>query len=543
MFKNFWALVGILFASSDVRALRPNPAAPQGGHFYYNLANEPLTLHPFMSTDEYSKQVRNFIGDSLLVRDLDTLEWKPRLAEKYDISKDGKVFTFYLRKGAVFHDGKPVTAADVKFSFDALFEPRYKAFHILPFVEGLSKVEVVNSETIKAYAKDNYFKNFESIAQLEIIPQHVYSDVKASMKMARAYVGAGPYKLLRFKKGEAIQVQRFDKWYGNKLADFKGQFNFANISFLFVKDPNKLMEKVRRGEMDFFELLPEAYVQSSEDNVWGKLIFKKKIENQAPQSYGYIGWNLRRELFQDKNLRLALASLLDREEMNKKFKSNLSELARGPVYNRSEYASSQVQAIPFDRAKATELLTKSGWKDSDDNGILDKMMGGKKQELKFSLTHANRENEKYWQMYKEDLKTAGIVMDIKYLEWAVFDKTIEDGNFDGVALAWSDHDIDWDPKQIWHSKSAVTGGSNFIGYKNPEVDRLIDEARRQGDRKKRVSLLKQVYEKIASDAPYAFLFTDKYQFYAVSNRVGQPGETFKYDIGVQTWWMTASPQR
>ncbi len=527
----------ILVTSSVLWAAKPNPAAPVGGTFNVNLSFEPSMIHPIMSTDGTSQDVRKFLGDSLLGRDPETYAWKPHLAEKYEISKDGKVYTFTLRKNIFFHDGKPITAEDVKFSFDAIFDPKYKAQHLLPYYDGLLKVEVVDPSTVKITAKDTYFKNFDVFVSTEILPKHVYSDVEKSQKMTRTYVGAGPYSLEKFERGQNILVKRFDKWYGFQVPELKGFYNYAFINFRFYQEENVLLEHAKKGDLDFIELRSESFVKKTEGAPWGKTIFKKKVENAEPKTSGFIGWNFRREMFQDKNVRIALAHLVNREEMNRKFKYDLGELCRGPNYNKSEYSPTTVKAIPFDPKKASELLAKAGWKDTDKNGLLDKMMGGKKVEFRFALIHANKEAEKYWTMYKEDLKKSGIELEIKYLEWNSFLKLVDEGNFDAVAMAWGGGDIDWDPKQIWHSTSAVPGGSNFINYKSPEVDKLIDEARLTVDRTKRMKMLRQVYEKIAADAPYAWLFNDKYYLYAVSSRVQQPADTFKYEVGSSTWWL------
>ena len=128
-------------------------------------------------------------------------------------------------------------------------------------------------------------------------------------------------------------------------------------------------------------------------------------------------------------------------------------------------------------------------------------------------------------------------MELKYLEWNSFLKLIDEGNFDSAALAWGGGDLEWDPKQIWHSSSAVVGGSNFINYKNPEVDKLIDEARLTLDKKKRVQTLQKVYEIIASEAPYVFMFHPKFGFYAHSKKMGMPGDTFRFNTGLNFWWM------
>jgi peptide/nickel transport system substrate-binding protein/microcin C transport system substrate-binding protein len=533
----FLALVLVAGLSSTVLAVSPNPSAPQGGIVNFNLGGEPPTLHPINSTDLYATRVKNYVLEGMLYHDIETYEYKPALAEKWEISKDNKTFTFTLRKNAVFHDGTKVTAEDVKFSFDAIFDPANQAAHLRPYYEGIAKVEVVDEYTVKATAKDTYFKNFDSIAMMPIFPKHVYGDAEKSKKMTRTLVGSGPYVLEKFDRGQVITLKKFDKWWGTNDKDWKGAYNFAKINFRFYKDETMYIERAKKGDLDYIDLRAESYVKKTDGPAWGKTVIKHKVENSSPKSYGFIAWNFRRELFQDRNVRVALAHLMNREEMNKKFRYGMADLATGPTYLKSEYASQNVKPFLYDPKQAQELLLKSGWKDTDKDGVLDKVVNGKKTDFHFTLLYGLKDNEKYWTMYKEDLKKAGIEMELKYLEWNSFLKLMDEGNFDAVALAWAGGDIDWDPKQIWHSSSAVPGGSNFIYYKNPEVDKAIDEARQTLDSQKRNKLLKGVYEKIAYDAPYAFLFNDKYDFYASSARMQMPAETFKYDIGRDYWWV------
>jgi len=530
------ALAVSLASISVASAAIPNKAAPKGGVVNFNIGVEPPTLHPITSTDIPSRDVRSYVLETLAVNDVETYEWKGLIAEKWDISKDGKSFTFYLRKNVVFHDGTPLTAEDVKFSFDAIFEPKYNAAHLIPYYENIAKAEIIDKYTIKFTTKNVYFQNFDSVADLTIFPKHIYSDVEKSKKMNKTLIGTGPYKFEKWDKGQMIVVKKFDKWWGNSADEMKGYYNYSQINFRFYKEENIALERVKKGDLDYYSVTVEAYMKKTEGTPWGKSALKAKVENSAPKSYGFIGFNFRRPLFQDKNVRLALAHLANREEMNKKFRFGMSDLATGPTYNKSEYASSNVKPILFDPKKAQELLSQAGWKDTDNNGILDKMVNGKKEEFKFTLIYPNKDVEKYWTMWKQDLKRAGIELDLKYLEWSSFLKLLDEGNFDTVTLSWGGGSIEWDPKQIWHSASAVEGGSNFIAYKNPEVDKLIDQGREELDKKKRIGYFKQVYEKIAADVPYIFLFNTKYDFYVFSNKVQRPAETFKYEIGVKTWW-------
>lgn len=518
-------------------ATQPNEKAPIGGTVNINLGGEPPTIHPIMSTDLYASKVQALVGETLARRDLNTYEWTPRIAERWEIAKDNKTFTFFLRKGVKFHDGKDLTAEDVKFSFDAIFEPKYEAAHLRPYYEGIEKVEVVDSHTVRFIARDTYFKNFDIAAGLEVIPKHVYSNVEKSRRMTRQYVGAGPYRIEKFDRGQMLVLRRFPGWAEAAGKDAKGMYNYERMNLRFYKDENVEIERIKKGDLDFIEMRPEAFVRKTEGHPWGKTVLKKKVEHSGPVSYGFVGWNFRKDIFQDKDTRIALAHLLNREEIIKKFNFDMAEAARGPVFNKSEYASPKVKAFEFNPQKANELLRKAGWKDEDKNGVLERTINGKKVEFRFGLIYANKDVEKYWTLYREDLRKAGIDMQLRYLEWNSFLKILDEGSFDAAALAWGGGDLFWDPKQIWHSSSAVAGGSNFIHYKNPEVDKLIDEGRQILDRNKRREAFRKVYEIIAADAPYAFLTNSKYAFYGVTSRIGQPGDTFKYGIGTDYWWV------
>jgi peptide/nickel transport system substrate-binding protein/microcin C transport system substrate-binding protein len=201
-------------------------------------------------------------------------------------------------------------------------------------------------------------------------------------------------------------------------------------------------------------------------------------------------------------------------------------------------ASPDISPINFDPNVAKQLLAKAGWKDTDNDGVLDKMINGKKTNLSFDLVFARKELEKYFTVYKEDLKKIGVNLELKFLEWNGFLKLVDDGNFDTMSMGWSGT-YDDDPKQIWHSTSAVAGGSNYGHYKNTEVDRLIDQGRNILDRSKRNQTFKQAYKKIAEDVPYIFLFNEKYSLYGKSNRVESQQATLKYDIGTDFWWPKA----
>jgi len=514
-----------------------NPAAPQGGTFTINLQVEPSTLNPITGTDAYNRVVRDYVLDRLMERNPDTYEWMPSLAEKVERSADDRVYTFTLRKGAVFHDGKPVTAEDVKFSFDVIFDPKYNAAHMRPYFENIEKAEVVDPRTVRFTTKSKYFGNFDVVAELDVLPKHVYGDANAGIKKNKTIVGSGPYKLEKYNQGQSLVLVKNKDWWGTKLEEQKGHYNFERIRMRFDKDENIAIEKLKKGDLDYDGLTPEAYTKKTDGPEWGKTVQKVKTENSAPKAYGYIGWNLRKDLFKDKDTRLALYMLMNRDEMNKKFRFGLSLPAIGPWHQQSEYADPNVKPVPFDPKKAVELLKKVGWTDSDKNGVLDRTVDGKKQEFRFTLIYGSKDQEKYYVLYQSDLKKVGIDMQLQLLDWNAMLKNLDEVNFDAMAMGWSGGSVDFDPKQIWHSASIGKGGSNFIGYSNPEVDKMIDEARTELDKNKRIPLFRKIYAKIAADVPYAFLFNNRYEFYAHNSKIKMVKPTYKYTIGTGYWWL------
>ncbi|RME15679.1 MAG: peptide ABC transporter substrate-binding protein [Bdellovibrio sp.] len=470
-----------------------------------------------------------------MIHDPDTYELTPWLAD--DLKKDpkGLWYIFHIRKNVFWHDGKPLTAKDVKFSFDVIRDDRFATAHLRPYYENIKECILLDDHTVKFTVKKKYFGNLNVLATLQVAPQHVYGDPKK--KVNKKIIGSGPYILAKYHRGKSIILKRNPKWWGNHLPEFKGQFNFQKIFIRFIKNENVRLEMLKKGQLDYLSLTPEAFVKKTEGAIWTQKIDKIKAENLAPKSYGFVGWNLKKPLFQDRKVRLALSHLMNREEMNKKFRYNMSLLATGPWYRQSVYADPQVKPLLFNPQKAAQLLSEAGWKDSDKDGLLDKKINGQKTPFRFTLMFANKDSEKYFTMYKEDLRKAGIEMNIKLVEWNTLVKALDEKKFDAVNLGWGGGSVDLDPKQIWHSQSAKNGGSNFISYSNKEVDRLIDLGRQELDKKKRIKIFRKVYRLIAQDAPYTFMFVNKYVLYAKSKRVKQQKPTYKYEIGEQFWWM------
>ena len=468
------------------------------------------------------------------MRNKDTYEWEPSLAKKWSLSPDGKTMTFEIFDNLKWSDGKPLTTKDIKFSFSAFTNPAYGGIRHLPYFEKIKLATILSDTQIQFEVKEHYFGNFQVIAGMEILPEHIYKDPK--LKLSKTIIGSGPYIISNYIKGKILVLKKNPFWKGVENKTDRKRFQFPSIVFRFVSDSTDVLLRMEKEHLDYTGLSSEQYIDKTNSPPWEIKIKKVEFSNKEPSGYNYIGFNLKRELFKDVKVRRALAHLFNRKLVNEKFFYSKSELARGPWYFWSEYADPEIPPLLFDAKKAKKLFKEAGWADRDQNGILEKNINGLKREFQFTLMFSSgSQAEKYLTFYQEELKKAGIKMELKVLDWTSFLRLMDDKNFDAVTLGWGGGSIDFDPKQIWHSSSSQKGGSNYISYSNPEVDALIDKGRTQLDKVERIKYFKKIYRLIAEDVPYIFLFNRRQRFYGVNQRIENYQPSWNYSQGLLYW--------
>lgn len=508
----------------------------KGGHFKYNLKKSPATLNPFTSVDLYGALVHRRIFETLLRSDISSNELKPSLAKEWKVLKDGSVFEFVIRDGVKWHDGKPLTVNDVKFTFDAIIgkDNKFQTISMRKDIENVSKVKIVSKNTIHIYVQKKHFLNLKKIStDIFILPKHFYEN--ANNNFSKSLIGTGPYILKDYDRSKKILLEKNSKWWGIEKDFLKEDYNFNKITMKFIRDETIALQELRKGNIDFSEISLKGYYDKS-GNSWGKDYFKIQYENESGRSFGVFGLNLNDARFKDKRVRLALTQLLNRQMLSEKFFFGQAEIVNGPVHPSSPYADNSVKEIKYDPSSALANLREAGWKDTDGDAILDKLIDGKKVDMKFTVKIASKKLEKYLTMYKEDAKKAGIKLEIQFLEWNSYLDSLLNRNFEVIVYNTGTF-YDWDPTNSWHSKSISKTGQNFISYKNNEVDKLIDKQRLITNQKDRTKILKKIYNKIAKDIPSVFLFSYKYKFYAHRNRVKKKKDAYKFALGVDKMWI------
>lgn len=489
------------------------------------LPADPTTLNPITATDAYASSVGRYIFESMLDRDNETLKLKPKLAERWEISDDHLTYTFWLRKDVKWQDGKPFTADDVLFTFERILDPKVDAAMLRNYYRDVREIKKIDDYTVRfVYAKP-YFKALEMIGSASIIPKHIYGDGQEfnSHPANRAPLGTGPYRFVEWKTGNIIVLTRNES-YWDKEPDITG------IVFKVIPDSTVSFQLLKKGAADVGSMRAIQWVRQTE----GKA-FKDKFTKHRyyTPNYSYIGWNMRSPLFSDRRVRIAMAMMVNRQDILDKILLGQGEVVASVFYKFGDQVDPDIEPLPYDPARARELLAEAGWKDTDRDGIIDKDGRSFRFEL---LSAAGSNTARSISLFmKEDLRKMGIEMEIRQLEWATMLKLLHDRRFDAAMLAWS-MPLVQDPYQLWHSTQAPEG-SNFVGFVDKRADGLMEEARREFDDKRRNEMYREFQWIVHEDQPYTFLFTSP-SLVAVAKRFGN---VIDYRVGLDPLEWTIGP--
>lgn len=469
----------------------------EGDWLIYHIGAEPGTLNPIVATDAYESVINGGnIYETLIERDNATLELKPLLAESWEISEDKLTYTFKIRQGVKWHDGAPFTSADVVFSYKTIMDPKVDAPQLRSYYQEIRDVEAIDDYTVKFTYARPYFLALEFCGGMPIVPKHIFENGDFNTNPAgRSPVGTGPFKFVKWTTGREVVLEKNPDYWGEKP-------HLNRIVFRIITDSSVALQVLKRQELDVASLTPIQWEKQTNSPDFEKHF--DKFSYFTP-NYSYIGWNSKRPFFADKRVRTALTHLVNRELILDKVMYGLGAIVTNPFYINSPEYDKSIEPIPYDPAAARKLLEEAGWVDHDNDGIRDK--DGVKFSFEFLIPGGSETGEKIATILKEELDGIGIDMTIRKTEWAVFTTRLNERNFDAVTLAWS-MGIESDPYQIWSSTQAEAG-SNFIGFKNAETDKLIEEARKEFDRDKRIELYRQFSEIIHEEQPYTFLFCRK----------------------------------
>ena len=402
--------------------------------------------------------------------------------------ENNPVITFYLRKGVKWHDGVEFTSEDVKFTYDRIMDERTNTVR-RPMFELVKELKIITPYEIKVIYKRPFSPSLESWG-MGILPKHLLKDEDINTApFNRKPIGTGPFKFKEWVSDEKITLVANDDY-------FEGRPNLDQISYRIIPEPPLLELEFQTKGIDLYSPQPHQNKRISENR---KFDIYKRLGN----GYTYIGWNNKLELFKDVKVRQALTHAVNRRAIIKYLLYDLGVIATGPFPPQMWYSNNDVTPLEYNPDKAKKLLAEAGWKDSDGDGILDK--NGKPFKFSLITNNGNELRKNVAVLVQRELQKIGIDVEIALYEWAVFirDK-INARDFEAIVLGWG-LGVDPDIYEIWHS-SQREKGFNVIGYKNSEVDRLIEEGRTEYDREKRKKIYFKIHELINHDQPYTFLY-------------------------------------
>ncbi|MFA5812697.1 MAG: peptide-binding protein [bacterium] len=459
------------------------------------LPADPPALNPITAMDSTSAEVDGYIFESLLKLDNKTLERKSQLAEGYEVSPDHLVYTFRLRDGVRWHDGKPFSADDVIYTFERIRDPAVDAANLRNYFKDVKSIEKLDERTVRFVYARPYFKALEIIGGALIIPKHIFADGSDfnSHPANRRPIGTGPYRFVQWKTGRNIGLARNDDYWGERPV-------ISGIEYRIVPDAMVRFQLLKKAAIDMDSMRAIQWARQTEGASFVNNFTKHKY--YLP-NYSYIGWNMRGPFFDDRRVRKAMTMLVNRDAILKEILLGEGEVVASAFYRFGDQYDKSLSPLPYDPSEARRLLAEAGWSDTDGDGVLNK--DGVPFRFALLVVAGSPLTRSIGLMMHEDLAKAGIEMEIRQLEWATLLKLLQERRFDAAIMAWS-MPLEQDPYQVWHSSQAKDG-SNFVGFTNARADKLLEEARGEFDKKARNDLYKEFQRIIYEEQPYTFLYS------------------------------------
>lgn len=460
-----------------------------------HISADPSSLNPIVSTDAYASEVLEYVYESLLERDYKTLELKPKIAERWEISPNHLSYTFYLRDDVKWHDGKPLTVDDVIYTFDRIRDPKVDAAHARNYFKDVTSVEKVGKNAVRFEYSRPYFRALEICGGMKIIPKHLFDNGEDfnTHSLNRKPIGTGPYKFKEWITGSRIVIEQNEDYWGDMP-------KITGMVYKIIPDSTVAFQLLKKGALDLASIRAIQWERQTSGERFNQMF--EKYRYYVPNT-SFIGWNMRRPFFTDRRVRLAMTMLVNRKAILEKLLFGQGEIITCGLYKFGPMYDQSVEPWYFDPKKAAKLLDEAGWIDHDGDGIRDK--DGIKFKFSYLVPAAVRLSQSIGLMLREELEKVGIQMDIRQLEWATMLKLLQERDFDATSLAWSSP-LEDDPYQVWHSSQSEKG-SNFVGFENAKADKLIEEVRTEFDPKKRAKLLHEFQRILHEEQPYTFLFT------------------------------------
>ncbi len=483
-----------LAVAGCAQAQNSAPSSSGGGTLTRAMTAEPANLDPQGAANSGLNLLLPYLFDTLVTRQKDG-KYVGLLADRWDVTPDGKTITVTLKSGVKFHDGSPLNADAVVFTFDR-FKATGDKSPIAANVKDISKVEAVDELTVK-FSFDKPNASFWSTLAMPYMAILSPTAVKAAGDdMGSRPVGTGPFKLGEWKRGVSITlVKNPDYNWGPAEVENRGPVKLDKLVFKLIPDANTQMSALKSGDVDvIFITEPSQLTGLSQDK-------GVHVEPVNLDSLVYLGYNCAKPPFNEVKVRQALSFAVNKEEIVKTALSGLGMVAGTPLppsllgYNKELASFGQ----GYDQSKAKALLGEAGFSQGADGSWL---RDGKKLTGRL-LTSTRSPNEAIATVLQSQLKAIGVPVEIQQLDSSAVIKATTEGAFD--LLLWRYDWNDPDALNIYLSSSRIRQ-TNRVFYSNPQVDALFDKGLREVDQSKRGQIYEDAQRQVLADAPWQPLY-------------------------------------
>jgi peptide/nickel transport system substrate-binding protein len=450
----------------------------------------------------------------------------PRLAASYQWSADHKTLTFELRPDAVWSDGVPVTADDVRFTWQAQVSPAL-AWESSFYKSAILDVEVVAPKTVRFHFDHAYAKQLLDVNEGPILPRHVWGKLPFAAWRDRSdwfrehLVVSGPFTLESWNPQQQVVLKRNERYFD------RGRPYLDRVVLRVSPEQNALSTQLQSGEVDFATL--------TSPNDASRLAKDPQIDLRHYWSRTWVAmaWNCERPPFDRPEVRRALTLSIDREAIVEALWGPYGRVAVSPVGGSIWAHDPALQPLPYDLAEAKRLLAAAGFADHDGDGILDR--GGKPFAFEMITNAGNQQRVDAMVMIQEQLKRAGIRATPRQIEFNSFNAQIRSGEFDAMLFGLTvDTGIDMtDPL----GSAKLAGEPNYARYANDEMDRLIRRSLEQIDFEHAKPFLLEIQRLQHRDQPYTSLWESQ-RFHAIRRRIAgaEPSVLFALS-NLEDWWI------
>lgn len=543
-----------------------NPNAPKGGTLRLSDFGGFDSLNPFIAKGNSAPQI-NLIYDTLTFHALDEpFTEYGLLAGKIEKDPEHRFVRYYLRPEAKFHDGTPVTADDVVFTFETLMkdgDPMYRNYYA-----DVDKVVVEDKLRVRFDFKHGNNRELPLIlGQLAILPKHWWATRDFNKTGMEPPMGSGPYRIAKVDAGRSIRYERVKDWWGDKLAVNRGFNNFDAVVVDSYRDLTVALEAFKAGQFDFNdERIAKNWATAYDSPAVrdGRIVREEPVNGNPWGMQGFV-FNLRRPVFQDPRVREAIAQLFDFEWTNKQLFFG-SYLRDGSYFENSEMAAHQMPdaeelkileplrdklppqvftqvyvpptgdgsgIIREQKRKAYQLLLEAGYKIEND-----KMVGPDGKPLTFEFMLAQADFERVLLPFKRNLAELGIDMQLRRVDVSQYVNRLRSRDYDMIVSSWPQSNSPGnEQREFWHSSSADKPGSrNFIGLRDPGIDALVDALINADSRESLIRHARALDRALLWGhyvVPNWYLRTWRIAYW---NRIAHPENLPPYSYALMTWW-------